>query len=370
MRHTSIGWAQVHAFRLRRHHFTDTANLTTICRDVCGIQAQAMFAARIALWSRAHDLTNGDIDTAIWKKRSLVRTSVMRQTLHLLTAADFPIYIAALRRSRVAAIWRLMSKFDIALHEVDALNQATLDALADGPLTQQALKQRVAPSLGKNMRAWMDRIWSIFRMAVVEGLICYGPSSGSQGAFVRTDQWLPKQRKISERDAQHAMLRGFLRAYGPATLRDFAKWTGFGMPDAKAVWTRHWDEMLEVDVDGHRASILRNDLRVLRESSLREPIVRLAPSFDPYMLAHSSKDHYLEPAHYKKVYKSAGWLAPVVLVDGRVAGIWSSERVNKCLLIDIDPFEKMPKKIRSAIEHEAEQLGVFLELPAEIKFRS
>lgn len=365
----SIGWTQVHAFRLRRQHFTDTADLATVCHDVCGIQAQAMFAARIALWSRIHRLKNADIDDALWKKRSLVRTSVMRQTLHLVTAADFPVYIAALRHSRVAAIWRLMSKFDITAHEVDSLHQSTLDALADGPLTQQALKERVAPSLGKHMRAWMDRVWSIFRLAVVEGLICYGPSSGARGAFVRTDHWLPKQRKISEQDAQHAMLRGFLRAYGPATLRDFAKWTGFAMPDAKALWTRHYGEMLEADVEGHKASILRNDLRVLRESGLADPIVRLAPSFDPYMLAHSIKDHYLEPAHYKMVYKSAGWLAPVVLVDGRVAGIWSSTRANHRLLIDMDPFEKMPKKLRSAIEHEAEQLGEFLELSAEIRFR-
>jgi len=229
----SVSFAEVHAFRLRRQHFTDTADLTTVCHDVCGIQAQAMFAARIALWSRIHRLKNSDIDGALWKKRSLVRTSVMRQTLHLLTAADFPVYIAALRRSRVAAIWRLMLKFDITLAEVDSLHQATLDALAGGPLTQQELKQRVAPSLGKHMRAWMDRVWSIFRLAVVEGLICYGPRSGSQGAFVRTDHWLPRQRKISEQDAQHAMLGGFLRAYGPATLRDFAKWTGFPMPEAK-----------------------------------------------------------------------------------------------------------------------------------------
>src|SRR5579864_1454407 len=231
MRNPSLRWPQVHAFRLRRHHFTDPADLRAVCSDVCGIHAQVMSAAHIALWARLHHLTREEIRSALLDTRILVRTSVMRQTLHLLAAADFPIYIAALKRSRAAAIFHIMSKFGIKQREADQLNESVVRALVDGPLTQRELARLVKPALGKNMRAWADRVFSILRLAIVEGLICYGQEHGSQATFVRVDQWLPKQRRIAEDDAQQTLLRRYLRAYGPATISDFAKWTGFPMPE-------------------------------------------------------------------------------------------------------------------------------------------
>ncbi|HEV2689532.1 MAG TPA: winged helix DNA-binding domain-containing protein [Bryobacteraceae bacterium] len=369
MRKSSLQWPQVHAFRMGRHHFTTLANLDEICHNVCGIQAQMMSAARIALWARMRDLKNEEIQTALWKKRSLVRTSVMRQTLHLLAAADFPIYVTALRRSRLAALWRGMSKFGIVQKEADALNQAVLDALTEGPLPQRELMRLVEPGLAKSVRAWMERFWNIFRLANVEGLICYGPERGAQITFVRTDRWLPKQKRISEHEAQQQMLRRYLHAYGPAALQDFAKWTGFSMPEAKTVWTRFRGEMLEVDVEGQKRWILREDGKALQDCRPGDSVLRLAPSFDPYLLGHASKNHLVDPAHYKRVFRNQGWISPVVLLDGRVAGIWSSQRAGKRLLIEIEPIEKLTKKTRSLLEQEAESLGKFLELSAEISYQ-
>ncbi|MFQ5708743.1 MAG: DNA glycosylase AlkZ-like family protein, partial [bacterium] len=89
---------QVAAFRLARHHFVDgnQADLTTVSQDVCGVQAQVMSAAQMALWARLHDLTRAELHSALWESRVLVKTCCMRGTLHLLSVTDFPIYISAL----------------------------------------------------------------------------------------------------------------------------------------------------------------------------------------------------------------------------------------------------------------------------------
>lgn len=368
MRKPKLTSNQVAAFRMRRHHFTDPADLGAVCSDVCGIHAQVMSAAHIALWSRLHHLTREEIRSALLDTRILVRTSVMRQTLHLLAAADFPIYITALRRSRVAAIFHIMSKFGIQQHEADQLNESVVRALADGPLTQQELAGIVKPTLGKKMRAWADRVFSILRLAIVEGLICYGQEQGSQATFVRVDQWLPKQRRIAEDHAQQTLLRRYLRAYGPATVSDFAKWTGFRKPEAKAVWAGLQDEMVEVDIEGDAGWVLREDLAALKDGGDGGVILRLVPSFDPYMLGHVSKDHLFDPVHYKKVFRSAWWISPVVLLNGRVAGIWSSRRQGKKLSIEIEAFEKLAKSIRATIGEEAESLAEFLNQAATIRF--
>jgi hypothetical protein len=261
-----------------------------------------------------------------------------------------------------------MSKFGIEQREADQLNEAVMQALVEGPLKQQELTRLVKPKLGKNVRTWMDRVWSIFRLAIVEGLICYCPEKGSQATFVRVDQWLPKQRRISEGDAQQTMLRRYLRAYGPATISDFAKWTGFPMPEAKAVWAQIQDELLEVDVEGQAGWMLREDLLVAKGGGDQQAILRLAPSFDPYMLGHASKNHLLDPVHYKKVFRSAWWISPVVLLNGRVIGTWSSRRQGKTLVLEIEAFGKLTRSVRARIGEEAESLGAFLHLAPAVRF--
>ena len=73
-----VEWSQVAAFRLRRHHLAgkNQAGLAEVTRDVCGVQAQVMSAAEIALWTRNHDLAAAAIQSALWKDRTLVKTSV------------------------------------------------------------------------------------------------------------------------------------------------------------------------------------------------------------------------------------------------------------------------------------------------------
>jgi uncharacterized protein YcaQ len=329
-----------------------------------------MSAAYIALWARIHQLKQADIDAALWKSRTLVRTSCMRQTLHLLTAKDFPMYIAALRRSRVGAIWRIMSKFGVTQREADALNDDVVEALAAGPLTKQQLTRHIAPKVGTHIQAWMARFWNVFRLAVVEGLVCYGPEEDGQATLVRVDRWLPKQKRVSDQDAQELLLRRYLRSYGPATLQDFARWTGFPMPEAKAAWTLFQDELCEVDVEGQKGFILREDLTILNNTLPGEHILRLAPSFDPYMLGHVNKNHLLDPAHYKKVYRNAAWISPVVLLNGRVAGIWSSRRRGKQLLLEIEPLAKFSKSMKAQLAVEAASLGEFLSLSPVVDFKS
>src|SRR6266446_3355436 len=102
------GIDSVAAFRLRRHHLLDEppADAVTICRDVCGVQAQVMSAAYLQLWARNPSICRTEIDSALWESRALVKTSLMRQTLHLIPSDEFSIYIAALKSSRMADAFR------------------------------------------------------------------------------------------------------------------------------------------------------------------------------------------------------------------------------------------------------------------------
>jgi hypothetical protein len=328
-----------------------------------------MSAAEMALWARIHNLTRADIHSALWKSRNLVKTYCMRGTLHLLPSADLSVYINALKKSRMEAVQRTMSKFVITLRETDKMNIALMDALNAGPMTKRELTKQISPVVGKRLRTWMSHVWNIFRPAIMEGLICYGPDRGKEATFVRTDKWLSKQREISEEEAKQILLRRYMKAYGPATLRDFSKWAGMSTKEARPVWESLKDELVEVHIEDEKGFILQEDYDELRNSHVDDHILCLLPYFDPYMLAHADKNHLVYSHHYKKVYRNQGWISPVILLNGRVIGIWSYTRQGKRLSLQIEPFQKFSKIIRTKIEEEAERLGSFLETSYEVKYK-
>jgi uncharacterized protein YcaQ len=365
----AIDCRRIAAFRLSRHHLMqrNSTDLVSVSRSVCGIQAQFMPAAEMALWARARDFSRSAISSALWQERTLVRTSCMRQTLHLIPAADFLLFIRALERSRFAAVMRIMSRFGIKAADVDGLNQTILDALDAVPLTQRELGEIIKSTAGKNVRKWMARVWSPLRTAVVKGLICYGPNRGREATFVRLDRWLPEQQDVDEMEAKQILLRRYLGAYGPATRQDFSKWSGIPVGEAAPVWHSLAGELAEIDLGGEKRFLLREDRRELADADFAKPVLRLLPAFDPYLLGHASKGHLLDDRHYKRVYRNQWWISPVILLDGRIIGTWSYTRKSRGLQLEFGFFEKVPKVPDTLIEREAASLGAFLEMPVEVK---
>jgi hypothetical protein len=364
---------QIAAFRLGRHHLLDRqpAELTTVTSDVCGIQAQLMSSAEIALSARIPDLTRAEIHSVLWERRTLVKTSCMRGTLHLLSASDFPIYMAAFRSSRVRESLRIMARYGVTEKEAYAVMESALGALSRGPFPRRPLTEHVLSEvkLSKKAKLWFEQSWwGVARQAIVEGLVCYGPDQGQEVSVIRVDQWLTKNKACSESDARKLLLRHYLRAYGPATPQDFCKWSGFPIPEVRLIWKSLREELSGISADGEPAAILYKDQGELSAAAVDGDTVHLLPSFDPYMLAHATKDHIVAPSRYKQVYKNAAWLAPVILLNGKVVSVWSYNRRGRRLMLEITTFENLAKPIRSLIEERAAGVARFLDLPWNLKF--
>lgn len=182
------------------------------------------------------------------------------------------------------------------------------------------------------------------------------------------NQWLPKQRKTDEQDAKQVLLRRYLSADGPATIHDFSKWAGVPMQETKAIWDSLGDELVEVSVEGKKASLLRENQKALANSAPGEPMLRLLPPFDPFLLAHTDKGHLVDDRHYKRVYRNAGWISAVVLLNGGVIGTWSYARGGKGVTLQIVLFEKPSKALRAAIEREAASLAALMEAPCQVTY--
>jgi len=369
----AIAWPQVHAFRLDRHRLTkpSASTLPELCSAMGCFQAQVLSAAELQAGVRTAATTLEDVRRALWNDRTLVKTSLMRGTLHVVSRDDYPIYIAALKASRLRQMRQYRAKQGVSDKEQRRMTDEAIRALEDGPLSKAEITIAVASRtrLSKAAKVWMNQSWdSVVRQAVVEGQVCYAPDQGQESVFVRTEQWLKKVREFDEDEAKQNLLRRFVRAFGPVTRRDFIKWTGFNVAEAASAWTALEDEFAKVSIDGDSYFICENDYDAVAMTPPKKQSLRLLPHFDPYLLAHHSKEHLVAPEHYKRVYRNAGWISPTVLRNGRVAGVWSHKRRGACWNVDIEPFENFSRSIQNSLRKEAKRMGEFLGLSADVTF--
>jgi hypothetical protein len=158
-------------------------------------------------------------------------------------------------------------------------------------------------------------------------------------------------------------LRRYLRAFGPATAADFAQWTGITLTDAREIWAREQTDFAPVNVEGWAAAVLREDVDELAQAEVERPLVRLLPYFDTFLLGHKEREHLVAMKHRPKVYRAQRWIAPVVLVDGRVAAVWEHAREGNRLHVKVTKIGSISRRIAAGIREEARDLGRFLGIP-------
>ena len=375
-----LTWPQVNSWRLSRHYLTARAprnDLLEVTSRLCGLHAQVMSSAELAAGIRRGGGTLDDVRAALWEDRTLVKTWAMRGNLHLLTAEEMPLYVQALR-TRIAyrkPVW--LKYFNITLDEVDALIEGVREALDGRCLTRQELADEIGRVTGKPKLAERLRSgWGEFlKPAAFMGYLSFGPSQGQNVTFVRPDQWIGAKRwpEPDEQESAEALvelLRRFLSTYGPASRDDFARWFGVQPAEVRPAFTALADELTEVEVAGYKASVLSSTLDDIRGQSPDSPLVRLLPGFDPYTVAISTPQRaYLLPeSSLPRVYRTAGWISPVVLVDGYVRGVWTYGRSRTELTVTVDTFEPAAPKVKKGIKVEAERLADLLGGPLALTY--
>jgi hypothetical protein len=357
-----LSWSDVHALRLERHHLAQRAprsQLDRVVGEIGAVQAQVMSAAELQIAVRV-ECSVADVREALWKRRTLVKTWLMRGTLHLARASDLPLYTAAMgTRWNVNRAW--LRFVQLTEPELWKLVDDIGETLGAQPMTRDQLVAAVGKGRSERVREILSSGWGgMLKPVARDGRLCFGPSIGQSVTFVRPQEWLGGAwRQVDPDVALVEVGRRYLRAYGPANKNDFRFWWGQWLGVGAAAWAGLQPELATVSVEGHRASMLAADLNHL-PARVRGQSVQLLPAFDPFLMGQASRDHLFDAAHRAKVSRTAGWISPVVLVDGRVEGVWSHTIVKQRLRIEVRPFGGLSSKVVKQIGVRAESIAVAL----------
>jgi len=368
-----LTWPQVLAFCLQRHFLEERAahgDLQAVVSRICGLHAQVMSSAELAAWARIDGLNSGDVSAALWQERTLVKIWAMRWTLHLISAEDFPLYVAALRAFGFFRRETWLKSVGITLDEMNALLEGFRVTLTGEGLTREQLADALVQHAGRpHLREALLGNWgTLLKPGAFQGHLVFGPSSGQNVTFVSARHWLGEFPELDTAEARLEILRRYLYAYGPATPGDFASWWGAAQADSRKLFKTLGDESIPVSVDGRDAWALRTDADALQAAQPSQT-VRLLPGFDPYTLGlRRDCESALSAAHKGRVFRQQGWISAVVLSGGYVVGVWNYEVKKARVAVRVEPFEPLSPAIRAGIEQEAARLGVYFNAEPEVRF--
>jgi len=366
-----ISAAQASWFRLRRSGLVDPFHSAAqAASKLVGIQGQIHTAAGLAIWNRVSDMTLKRFESALYRRRTLVKLWGQRNTLHVYRTADWPLFVGALRGRRTwleRALERTGSD-DAPYHELlRVMEQQLKDG---GTMSRKDMRQmRIAPS-----NEWLTWGGVIMRL-VRNGIVCHAEGDGSETHFVHRLHWVPKLawNPPAAEVAQRELVLRYVRAYGPVTVQDLAFWLGVPMPDAKLWLQLAKSDVVDVDVDGKSMVALGKDRKALSvpaPASGKWP-VRLLYRFDPLLLALKKKDWIVPAEHYKKVWRAGGHIEGTILVRDRVRGTWRYDRGGRGIAVTLTPFAALPRTVLRTLRSHASGIAGFFGVPlAKVEVRA
>jgi hypothetical protein len=319
---------------------------------LAGLQAQLPRPPHVGLWSRLDGFRREDL-LALLRRRKAVRATMMRGTLHVVSARDYLALRATLQPMLTRAMLTILRHRSKGL-DVDAVVAEARASLAVRPRTFTELRDVLSKLHPKvDPRAMGFAVRSNLPLVQVPTEDAWGFPTDSQFASVET--WLGEP--VQARDARELLVLRYLAAFGPAAATDVQTWSGL--------------QGVKETLEG-----LRPKLRVLQGERKRELFdlpdgprppedtpapARFLPEFDNLVLAHTDRSRFVADRFRKRVFLPGLRVAPTFLVDGFVAGSWGIKRVKGTATMTIEPFEPLPKKVQGELAAEADGLVRFVE---------
>jgi hypothetical protein len=321
------------------------------------VQAQDYLGSLWAVGLRTRAATEASVERAL-AERSIVRTWPLRGTLHFVAAEDarWMLNLCA-PRTLARSARRLEQEHGIDARLIARSAKVVTDALSGGNgLTRPDLYRRLeSAGIATSASRGLHLLW----WHAHEGLICLGPRAGKQQTFVLLDAWLPASAPRSREDSLAELARRYFTSHGPATMRDFAWWSGLAAADAEIARESVARELdaIEIDEQTYRQAAGTPVARM-------KPGCHLLPAYDEYTVAYQDRGAVLSSEVAARADSGHGIFHPALVIDGQVAGTWSRKLQKTSVTVACRPFARLDRRqsqaLATAAQHYAQFLGLAL----------
>jgi winged helix DNA-binding protein len=339
----TLSWRELNRALLARQSLLErsSASLPRVLERMGGLQAQYAPSMYVGLWSRVAGFERDHLTRAL-ERRTVVQATLMRVTIHLVSARDYWPFAVGVRRGR-RELWLRAHRGNPSEREVSAAARRLRGAFGDGPLRRaevDAVLGKPSAALVNGVGLWLDLVrvppsgtWERRRADI------YAPAK----------DWLGPEQATPEEGLER-LVRRYLGGFGPSSAAEIADWAGLPAKDVSPALERMRLRRFRAE-DGE-------ELLDLPRAPLPDPDtpapVRLLPTWDATLLVHARRTGILPEEHRSRVYSTrTPHSVSTFLVDGSVAGSWRYERGR----VRLEPFGRLDASVRRELKEEAERLA-------------
>jgi Winged helix DNA-binding domain len=352
--------AEIIRYRLFNQQIAETKFTTPkqILEWMVAMQAQEYAMAKWAIGLRLPGSTDEMVEKA-FTKGELLRTHLMRPTWHFVTPEDIR-WLLKLTAPRVDAL----NAFTYRQQELDSKifrrsNDIISQTLEGGKHLlrtelQKALKQKKIVAEGVRLSALMMK-------AELDGIICSGPRRGNQFTYALLDERVTAVKAISRKESLALFAKRYFTSRGPATLKDFATWSGLSISEAKEGVASLPSAFVKEKINGQDYFFIPASFATTKiQSSF------LMPDYDEYGMSYKDRSVILNPAVDLSRFKGENPIFNrMIIINGKIDGTWKRSIKNNKVVIETVPFGRLPKFKQRILNKAIKAYGVFVDKEIE-----
>lgn len=324
------------------------------------VQSQDYAGAKWAIAQRTGGATGAALDQ-LFASGAILRTHVLRPTWHFVLPADirWMLELTAPRVHAATAYYYRQHELDDAIFD---RSETLLAAALDGG--NHLTRTELAGILQRGgIEASGPRLGHIMMHAELEGVICSGPRRGKQFTYALLDERAPNARRLDPETALAELTRRYLTSHGPATVHDFAWWSGLSVSHAKTGIELVKSDLTHETIDGATYWFAPPTTTVGATS----PIVHLLPNYDEFLVAFKAHAPSFDPTLYARIDRQPdALLAHIVVIDGLVSGGWRRTISRTGVNVELTLLRDLTSAEATALQAAATRYGEFLELPVTV----
>jgi hypothetical protein len=327
---------------------------------LAAVQAQDYSGAKWALGLRLDGVSDDEIDRAFNSGR-ILRTHLLRPTWHFVTPADIR-WILSLTAPRVHAVNASMYRkleLDAALFlRTGKLLEKMLQG--EGHLTRDELRTGLENS-GVAVDGGLSMSY-IMMHAELEGVVCSGPRRGKQFTYALLDERAPSGESLAPPDPLAELAGRYFDSRGPATVKDFAKWSGLAAADARRGLEAAQGRLEQADLGGQVYWFSP----AIPAGSVSPPRALMLSIYDEYISGYKDHRPVAQAGVGASLQALGNALTYIIVIDGQVVGSWRRSLHRDHVAVELNPFKRLTEAEERAVTEAARRYGEFLGLAVEL----
>ncbi|QMU30733.1 winged helix DNA-binding domain-containing protein [Adhaeribacter radiodurans] len=331
-----------------------------LIRWLGAIQAQDYAMAKWAMALRLPNGTDAVIEDAL-NQSNIIRTHIMRPTWHFVAASDirWMLQLTAPHLKRIAASMNRQLELDEQVFS--KIYQILFKSLEGGNhLSRQEIMATInqAGILTNGLRAG-----HIMFQAELDGVVCNGVKQNKQFTYALLDEKVPPCTKnFTRHEALAELAMRYFTSHGPATIQDFTWWSGLTLTDARLGLNQVKTNLISETIE---------DLTYwLADEATPETYnpasLHLLPAFDEFMISYKNRTASLLPAHFKETITGNGIFKPIIVVNGKVVGLWQTSPEKSKIKLHLSLFDSTVKLDKELLAAAVQKYAVFRNALIEI----